>query len=206
MRHFMKTKILSIILIIFTKLLFSQSNVPSDYKKIPDSLYNKTKLYKFIVPKENYNYWKVVNKESQLPETLIYQTGSLKNLNDAILQEDGFFYECEPSGCFSYIVAYKKEIPKYFKTETELQNFIGEIDNLPEALLLARTYDFWFDRKQIIGGAYKIDSKYVYLYLSKFSSCPVNKESFIIKINRKNKEIKYQSNGVYYKTNDCYSS
>ncbi|MFT3919598.1 hypothetical protein [Cloacibacterium sp.] len=45
-----------------------------------------------------------------------------------------------------------------------MRDFIGFIDNIPEALLIAKTYDFWFDKKEKNGGSYKMENNFVYLY------------------------------------------
>ena len=201
-------KVIFVIILIFSKLLFSQIIVGDEYKKIPDSLFFKDKIYQYIIPNEKYEYWKVSRKDDTPNEELIYESRSSQNLKylKKYSAESGFFWECLPDGCFSYIVAYKNKNPQYFTSEKEFRNFIGFIDNLPEALLIAKTYGFWFDKKEKIGGSYKMDNNYVYLYLAKFSSCLVSSESFTIKINRKTQEIEYKSNGIYYKTDKCYSS
>lgn len=130
----------------------------------------------------------------------------IKHFHQIILLILVSFTRCRPGDCFSFIIAYRNAKAKYFSNEEELRNFIGFVDNLSEALLIIRTYGFWFDSSNIIGGAYKFDDNYIYLFASKFESCPIKKESFIIKINRKTQEIETKSNGVYYKSDNCYTS
>jgi len=200
-------KILNIFTLIFSKLLFSQIVIGDDFKKIPDNLYSKKNNYQFIIPKEKYQYWKVSQKKGEINEDLIYENKSSKNIHylTKYSPEEGFFGECLPDWCFSYIVAYKNRKPQYITNEKDLIDFIGYVDNLSEALLISKTYDFWIDKRDKVGSSYKIDKDYIYLYLTRFKSCLVTKESFFIKINRKTQEIYYESNGIYYKSNDCFS-
>lgn len=184
-----------IIILIFVSsfnLLFSQSIITDNYMKIPDTLYWKDRLYPFIIPNKKYNYWKVIRKDGS-SEELIYENKKCKNVNytEDHSIEDGFFVECLPSGCFTYILACQNKQPEYITSEKELRDFIGYVDNLPEALLIAKTYDLWFDRKNPIGGSYKIEKDFIYLNLTKFSRCPVSNEAFFVKINRKTGHFEY---------------
>ncbi|MDN3691051.1 hypothetical protein QWZ06_01585 [Chryseobacterium tructae] len=188
-------------------LVFSQTIIPGNYEKIPDTLYFKDRLYKSIIPNEKYKYWKFIKKDA-LTEKLIYENKKKENISNKEKHsiEDGFFWECLPDGCFTYIIAYKSKQPEYFINEKELIKFIGYVDNLSEALLIARTHDLWFDRKNLIGGSFKIEKDFIYLYLAKSESCPVNRTAFFVKINRKTGELEKENKGVYYKSEDCYTS
>ncbi|MDQ1805743.1 hypothetical protein RAH57_17260 [Chryseobacterium sp. CKR4-1] len=201
-------KIILTISILFSNLIFSQVTVPSDYLKIPDTLRYKNDLYRFIIPSQKYKYWKVMRKDDTMEEKLMYENKVTKSLKCAKTNspEKGFFIECLPGWCFTYITAYKNKMPKYFTSEKELKDFIGYVDNLPEALLIARTYNLLFDYKNPIGGSFKMDKDFFYLYLAKFENCPVNREAFYVKINRKTGVLEYESKGIYYKTNDCFVS
>lgn len=200
-------KLLFSIFFLISNFSSSQVSVSNEFIKISDTLHYKDRLFQYIIPNENYEYWKVVRKYDTLSEKIIYENRESKKLkySQDFSTENGFFWECLPDGCFTYITAYKNKKPHHFTNEEELRKFIGYIDNLQEALLLVKTYDFWFDEKEKIGGSYKIDKNYINLYLAKFSSCLVSKESFSVKINRKTQEIEYKSNGIYYESDNCYS-
>ena len=197
-----------LLFILCSNFLFSQINIPNDFKKIPDSLEFRDNLYRQIVPYKNFNYWRVVRKYDSFTEEILYENQDSKNINylNNLASEEGFFPECDPDWCFSYITGYQYKKPQYFKNENDLRQFIGFVDNLAEALLIARTFDFWFDGKEIVGGSFKIDKNYFYLYLAKFESCPVSKESFFVKINRTTGELTSMSNGTYYRNDNCYTS
>ncbi|MGA9211714.1 hypothetical protein [Kaistella sp.] len=196
-----------LILVSSFNLVFSQTTIPNKYMKIPDTLYFKDRLYQYIIPQKKYNYWKVIRKDGST-EKLIYEKIGAKNkkVKENRTIEEGFFLECLPDGCFTYIMANQNKKSEYFTNVEELRGFIGFVNNLSEALLIARTYDLWFDRKNPIGGSYKIEKDFIYLYLAKFESCPVSSEAFFVKINRRTGELEQESKGVYYKTDDCYTS
>jgi hypothetical protein len=119
------------------------------------------------------------------------------------LPEKGFFQKCMGNRCFSYILACKKERAVYFSSEQQLRDFIGTVDNLPEAILLAQTYGFSVDTSNKLSGSYKIEDKYIYLYVSKAKGCPEIKESYFIKINKKSGKIDSKNNGMYFKGENC---
>ncbi|WP_232815593.1 hypothetical protein [Chryseobacterium capnotolerans] len=68
---------------------------------------------------------------------------------------------------------------------------------------MARTYGYSIDTKNRFTGSYKIEDHSISLYVLQSKGCPVTKESFLIKINRKTGKLDAKSNGVYSKSEDC---
>ncbi|ASK28627.1 hypothetical protein CEY12_00230 [Chryseobacterium sp. T16E-39] len=190
--------------LIISNLFFAQIKVPDDYKKIPDILDTTDYLYPFIIPSKEYAYWRVLSNITDPDKAVIYesQMPGPMTINEPF-PEKGFFQKCIGEGCFSYILACKKERSVYFSTEQQLRDFIGTIDNLPEALLIAKTYGYSIDTKNRFTGSYKIEDKYVSIYGLKSKDCPVTKESFLIKINRKTGKLEAKTNGIYDKSDEC---
>jgi len=190
-------------ILLFSGLVFSQKTIPNDFKKIPEILDNTDMLYPFIQPETQYEYWSVQRKDTKDP---IYESQSPLNIGiyDVPFNGQGFFDECEPNGCFTYLIACQNNQPKYFTSKQHLRDFISTVDNLPEAILIAKTYGFTVDSSDNMGSSYKIDDKFVSLYLSKTKNCPETKESFLIKIDRKNGKLESKSTGVYVKGKDCH--
>lgn len=197
-------KIISIISFLLSGLLFSQNTVSQDFKKIPEILDNPELLYPFIVPDKKYQYWSVLRNNPDPDLAVIYesQMPQYMTLNDLAPQK-GFFQKCLGEDCFSYLMACENGRSVYFSTEQQLRDFIGSVDNLPEAVLIANTYGFSVDTANRPGSSYKIDDRYISLYLSKTKNCPLTKESFLIRINRKTGKPDSKSNGVYFKSEDC---
>ncbi|WP_300689769.1 hypothetical protein [Chryseobacterium sp.] len=197
-------KIIIAFSLILSNLLYSQIKTPDDYKKIPDILDTVDYLYPFIVPDKDYAYWRVLNNDTDPDKAIIYesQAPDYMTINDPA-PEKGFFQRCTGNNCFSYILACRQERSVYFSNEQQLRDFIGTVDNLPEALLIARTYGYSIDTKNRFTGSYKIDDRYISMYALQSKGCPVIKESFLIKINRKNGKLEAKSNGIYSKNEDC---
>lgn len=190
--------------LIASNLFFAQITVPDDYKKIPDILDTVDYLYPFIVPSKDYAYWRVLNNDNDYEKAVIYesQAPDFMTINEPV-PERGFFQKCVGNNCFSYILACKKDRSVYFSNEQQLRDFIGTVDNLPEAILLAKTYGYSVDTKNRFSGAYKIDDRHISMYVMQSKGCPAVKESFWIKINRKTGKLEAKSNGVYSKDENC---
>lgn len=197
-------KIIPIISFLIPGIFLSQHTIPTDFKKIPEILDNTELLYPFIIPDKEYAYWRVLTNDPDPDKAVIYesQMPDFMTINEP-LPEKGFFQKCMGEKCFSYILACKKERSVYFSTEQQLRDFIGTIDNLPEAILVAGTYGFSVNTGNTLSSSYKIDNKHIKLYLSKSKGCPEIKESYFIKINRKTGKLESKNNGVYFKSDTC---
>lgn len=191
-------KVLFPVLLLCSGWVFSQKTVPEDFKKIPEILDNTELLYPFIVPDKKYEYWSVLRNNPDPDKAIIYesQMPDLMTLNDPA-PEKGFFQKCIGENCFSYVLACEKSRSKYFSNEQQLRDFIGFVDNLPEAILIANTFGYTVDSANQLGSSYKIDNQYISLYLSKSKNSSETKESFFIKINRKTGKLEVKSNGFY---------
>ncbi|NIF06335.1 hypothetical protein F3J23_12885 [Chryseobacterium sp. Tr-659] len=191
-------------LLLLSGLVFGQKAVPPDFKKIPEILDNIDLLYPFIVPDKAYAYWRVLSNDTDYEKAVIYesQAPDFMTINEPV-PEKGFFQKCIGNNCFSYILACKNERSVYFSNEEQLRDFIGTVDNLPEAILLAKTYGYSVDTSNRFTGTYKIEDRHISMYLMQSKGCPAVKESFLVKINRKTGKLDAKSNGVYAKDENC---
>lgn len=197
-------KIITAVSIILSNLFFAQITVPDDFKKIPDILDSTDLLYPFIIPDKSYDYWRVLRNDPDPDKAIIYdsQMPESMTINDPA-PDKGFFQQCLGNACFSYILACKNSRTLYFASERKLRDFIGTIDNLPEALLIAKTYGFSVDTSDPSASSYKIDDHYIYLYLSRPKNCTEVKGSYSLTINRKTGITETRSNGIYSLNKDC---
>ncbi|AZA93380.1 Uncharacterised protein [Chryseobacterium nakagawai] len=197
-------KIIITLSLILTNLLSAQITVPDDYKKIPDILDTTEYLYPFVIPNKDYEYWRVLTNDDDPDKAIIYESQAplFMTINDPA-PEKGFFQKCIGNHCFSYILACKKDRTVYFSNEQQLRDFIGTVDNLPEAILMAKTYGYSIDTQNRFTGSYKIEDQFISLYALQTKGCPVTKESFLIKINRKTGKLEAKSKGIYSKSEDC---
>lgn len=197
-------KIIITFSLILSNLFCAQIIVPDDYKKIPDILDTTEYLYPFIVPGKEYEYWRVLTNDTDFEKAIVYesQAPDFMTINEPV-PEKGFFQKCVGNNCFSYILACKKDRSVYFANEQQLRDFIGTVDNLPEAILLAKTYGYSIDPKNKYTGSYKIENNRISMYALQSKGCPATKESFLITINRKTGKLDAKSNGIYSRNEDC---
>ncbi|GAB0157310.1 hypothetical protein CHRYSEOSP005_25830 [Chryseobacterium sp. Alg-005] len=194
-------KLLSFALLLLSGLAFGQKAVPSDFKKIPEILDNADLLYPFIVPDKKYQYWSVFRNNPDPDKAIIYesQAPEYMTINDPA-PEKGFFQKCLGEDCFSYLIACENSQSRYFSNEKQLRDFIGTVDNLPEAILIANTYGYTVDITNRLSSSYKIEDKQISMFLSKAKGNTDTKEAFLVKINRKNGRLESKSYGIYFKT------
>lgn len=190
-------KLLFLVVLLCSGLVFSQKTVPPDYRKIPEILDNPELLYPFIIPDKKYEYWSVLRNNPDPDKAIIYesQTPDFMTLNDPA-PEKGFFQKCLGEDCFSYALACETGRTLYFSDEQQLRNFIGFVDNLPEAILVANTYGYTVDTGNSLSSSYKIDEKHISLYLTKLTNSK-SKASYLVKINRKTSKVEVKNIGTY---------
>lgn len=113
----------------------------------------------------------------------------------------GFFNECRPGWCYSYIAFIDNKKVNYITDEEGLRKFMGRIDNLEEALLLSKINGLWIDSKEMRASSYKRTVKGFELNLVKSESCPVKYESRRVFIHS-NGNFTSESTGVYHEEPD----
>ncbi|TDP01686.1 hypothetical protein [Flavobacterium sp. 245] len=201
-----------IIIVVFSFFSCHKYNVDIEkgFTKIDRNFQDRNKLIDKIEPNEKYQYWEFVFSNPGL------QSGKdkvLRNVGDSLIKsrykiinpKKGFFNECMPSWCYSYIAYVKNGKVNYVTDEQGLKNFIGNINSLEEAILIAKLNDLWFDSEEIKAGAYKKTKNGYELYLMKYYNCPVKMESIKANIDTTGK-FSSKSNGIYFESTDCIVS
>ena len=114
----------------------------------------------------------------------------------------GFFVECHPAMCFSYIIGVNENAQiTTIDSENKLVKFIGRIDNIEEAILISKINGYWYDCDTIIGGAFKERENDYLLYLMEYDSWPVTYKS-VRAILSKEGVFKVLDKTIYKKTED----
>lgn len=180
-------------------------NAPA-FKKIPFDLatdFRNTIALK-IKPVREYQYWAYISHSHGHWEIIKEGGDTLVKKNIHVKQDTfGFFQGCHPNFCCNYIVTLEKGVEKVIDTNEGFRAFLGTIDNLEEAVLLAISHGYWLD-PDIRGSAFRINNGNYEMHLLKFSSHPLQKESVEVIVN-KNGTIKTKSLGVYCKGKpECY--
>jgi len=206
--------IILLIIIALTSCCKEEKAVPEEvvmFKKIPFDLANNFQdtIALKINPVKDYQYWAYVcfrQGMSGRESTAIIKEGgdTLLKKNIKVKQDTyGFFQGGHPNFRCNYIVAVQDGREKLIDTDRGFREFLGTIDNLEEAVLLAITYGYWLD-SDIKGSAYRINNGNYEMHLLKFSSFPLQKESVEVIVIRDG-FIKTSSLGVYCKNSkDCY--
>lgn len=166
-------------------------------------------LAKHINPNRKYQYWQYVayyiNSSSETYTVLKQGGDSLlrKKINEKPRPNysAGIFFGGHPNFRCNYVVTIDNGKVNSLKTEEQFRDFLGTIDNLEEAILLASTYDYQLDN-DIRGSEYRDLQNGFELHLMKYHEFPTRRESIEIKISRDG-FIKTKSLGIYCEGSNC---
>ena len=190
---------------------------PIKFHKINYSLqYNYLdSLGKKIIPNKKYQYWQYATLydeygSQKIKCTILKQGGDtlfrkkINKKNDSI-KVVGIFQGGHPSYRCNYAVTIENNKVNYIIIEEEFRKFLGIIDNLEEALLLAETYGYSLDNN-IKGSEYREVENGFELHLMKFHNSPfinkLRKEAFDLTITKQGL-IKSKSLGIYCTGKKC---
>ncbi|HVX49904.1 MAG TPA: hypothetical protein VHB48_07095 [Chitinophagaceae bacterium] len=174
----------------------------TNYSKIDKKYTDREQLINNIIPNKQILYWRYVETSSTKIIREAGNKGLLSNYKITIPHQ-GFFTECNPGYCYSYIIYIDTNGLNYITSENSLINFIGKIDNLSEAILVGKTQGLWIDTENSKGGSYIKTKTGFEMNLLKYNGCPETYESIFFKIGFDGK-FKLKSKGIYKKTGACY--
>lgn len=190
--------------VIFLLFLLFSCGKDSEYSSLTKEQINNEFLLKSIHPNDpGIEYWEINYLNFLTPET-IYFTGNTElkpSLEDR--QLNGFFQDCQPLHCAYNIIYFKNDKWQSVTSEQELKKFIGKVDNEYEAFLSAKIDGFSIDSQNKKGNGFLISDKAFFLKVMKYESCPVSKESFLLRLSSEGKILSQKSLGYYYKSTDC---
>lgn len=201
-----RIQFLLLIFLISCKQREAEKSIETSFKTITYSLqYNYLDtIGKKIVPNDNYQYWAYSTYyerygDGKIKRTVLNEAGDtlLKKKALNLFKPYGFFQGGHPSYRCNFVLTIKNGKTKYIRSAEEFRNFIGDIDNLEEAILLAHTFGYRLDT-ELKARQYKEIKDGYQLRLMKYHEFPRSKELIDIKI-LKNGFIKTQSLGIYKK-------
>lgn len=140
------------------------------FKPIPySSKHNYTHaIAKKIVPDVKLQYWAYISVSGGFSEydtrkiTVIKEEGDkfFRSYTDSLPKRSGFYKGVDSLFWTSYVLTVKNDSVHYIYTKEALRDFIGRIDNLEEAMILASTYDYFLG-DTILSAAYrKVNDNY----------------------------------------------
>ncbi|MFN0257365.1 hypothetical protein [Pedobacter ureilyticus] len=159
-------------------------SVEKDFQRIPIEFNTVENLVRHITPTKKYIYWECIFKSDfEQTSKVIASKGDSSSIKDLRydVPKEGFIYG--NGAGYYYIAYYDKKKLAYAYDPKSLQAFIGKIDDLPEALLIAETQNFSVDFKKKFGSSYKKTPTGFELYLAQHHLCPTQSEAFKILIN-----------------------
>lgn len=193
-----------LLLAIITFTIFHSCIFNNDFLKIDKNYTDRKLLISNIIPNKDILYWKYVET---LSNKVVREVGNRKLLAKYKIEEpsEGFFSECMPGYCYSYIVYIDNKGLHYVTNEKTLLSFIRTIDNISEAILVAKTQGLWIDQENEKGGSYKKTKTGYKMNLLKYNGCPETYESIFFTIDFDG-QFNLKSNGIYKKTDNCIVS
>lgn len=197
-------------LFILTLLLLScNGNVEQGFEKIPPGLNVTEDLIRAIRPDKDYQYWACIRQGYfHNPNTnteIITGKGDISYLMNNKFDDPklGFLYKMWQG--YFYIAYVDHNHLKLVTEEAQLIKFIGKIDSIEEALLIADIHNLSVDYTRAIGSSYKKVKNGYEFYLVKFHKCTVRTEPFKVSIDTLG-NYKAKSLGFFYDVDDytCY--
>jgi len=193
-------KAFSIAIVLVLVLSFNIS-CTDGYSRIPEKFYT-AEIIKAVKPDKNYTYWAFC----QWPQnTIIYSSGKKPNSLKPDPHVVGDIYPgCQPILYVNYIIAEIDGKIIYITKKQDFAKFLGHIDNLEEAVLLATaTQNVGIDENNRKGDGYIITDSGYSLHLMHYENCPESRQSVLIKIDKDKGVLQRTKLDIYYKGKDC---
>jgi len=186
-------------------VLFLSFNISctDGYSRIPEKFYT-AEIIKAVKPDKNYTYWAFCKSPAN-GDTIIFSRGRRPHglkLNPPLF---GSLYKgCMPAWCFNYVVAITNGKTFYITNQQDFAKFLGHIDNLEEAVLLATaTQNVGIDENNRKGGGYMVTDSGYNLHLMHYENCPESRQSILVKIDKDKGVIQKTQLDIYYKGKNC---
>lgn len=115
---------------------------------------------------------------------------------DQIRTRRGFLAGCQPALCVEYVVAHDQLQNQLWETEERLRQFLGRVDNIHEAMLLARLSGFSLAQLGTKPATYARERGEFLLFLTKqVKECPRTLHRFQVKVSEEG-DIKITNLGL----------
>ncbi len=182
-------------------LLLSILLISCNYKKINVNLNEYQPLpplnYEAILPGQPFDDWTLFFSDLSF-DSIIYSSGHFKkdHFKDIQFPKQGFNFDCLPICFFEFIITSKSGETNIWDTQDSLKLFLGSIDNISEAQLLASGLRYYFKNESI----YKSTDNGFRVTMFKLvkTGMPIQVDKFLLDIS-KNGKIKIIGREVFSK-------
>ncbi|MCZ8091445.1 hypothetical protein [Flavobacterium sp.] len=194
--------------IIFTIFFISCSE---NFNKLSEKSIDTEELLRNIQTSSKVQYWQLERvpnwKDENKNSEILFSKGIKIKVTEPSQNNrfdwNGFFRGCEPSFCAYQISYIKSNKWQTVKSEKELKEFIGKIDNESEAFLIGKINDYDIDYYSEKGNGFIKEKEGYKIRMMIYNSCPESKESFTLFINESGNIESTKSNGFYLKSKNC---
>ncbi|MBD1366257.1 hypothetical protein IDJ77_20765 [Mucilaginibacter sp. ZT4R22] len=176
----------------------------SKYQSLPKSFSDRNNIIKAINPQKNISYWAYCTADVKDTGRVIFSKGVNPEWLHRKNPGNGIFNDCLPGICFTFIVYVENGKARYISGDDEFIHFIGTVDNLEEAVLMAEAQKrLRIDYGSAKGNGYFVDSNGYHLKLMRYYLCPEKKEGFYLRVQKDTGIVEQKSLGIYYDGKGC---
>ncbi len=147
-----------------------------------------------IVPFRSFDHWQLRALAGLGFETL-WQGGplgfeqlpaSVRTRIDTIGSHGGFTFDCSPATCGRHFLSVEGDSVRFWWRPAEARSFLGEVDAAVEAILIVKTFGYWFGAKsERLGGIRSDGADFLLLAGKVVSSCyPVQVNRVLLRVSR----------------------
>jgi hypothetical protein len=185
-----------ILLLIFTSCTYQKITInPKEFKPLPSIIFSE------IVPSNSFECWKMIESDGGISKDSIFYCSpncyKVSSQNYPI-HFTGFNKNCLPICWFQYIITYKNGKWTFWDNADSLKIFLGSIDNISEAQLLATGFNYYSTSKSIYK---KTEDGYLLIMFKLVKrGNPIQTDKFLLHIS-KSGIIKIQGREVNKKIN-----
>lgn len=200
-----------ILFIIFSATVFtafSQSHKFSyiGYKLLPSVCRHRDSLIQFITPDRPYSYWEYIDEDPS-PDgygSVDFSQGVKPAGVTFTKPVGGFFSDCLPVWCRHFIAYCYDGKVGYITSVEQLIKFLGHIDNLQEAVLLAELSKVGYVDENLRpkGASFKLTKEGYDLMLMNYQLCPQIWKAVRVIISQE-KILKKTNLGIYHAERGC---
>lgn len=190
-----------LILSISVGIISCQTTPDRSFLRIPEELSKTEDLLRAIKPNKNYEYWACFRKDFpgkiNIKTEIIISKGDVKKLINIKFNEPTSGFKTKIWAGYYFIRYLENDSIKLVTNEKQLIKFIGNVNSIEEALLIADIKDLHVDYSRLIGSSYKKTKNGYDFYLAKFHKCFVKTEPFKVSIDSLG-NYNAKSLGFYY--------
>jgi len=183
------------------------------YKLLPSVCRYPDSLIQFIIPDRPYSYWEYVDADHPSPGhgstspgygSIEFSQGVKPAGIIFTRPANGFFRGCLPAWCSHFIAYVYEGKVGYITSEEQLIGFLGHVDNLQEAILLAELSEVAYVDTSLRpkGASYKLTKDGYDLILMNYQLCPQIWKAVRVIIG-KDKVVEKTNLGIYHTEHGC---